>query len=586
MHVNFLACYTEIVAFDIISAQEKHRFVCCYRSQQANNPDCAEILTECLSTLCSVSHSCTLVGDFNLPEINWKTFACPASGFCRIIFDFFTANSFNQFVSLPTRGGNTLDLVFCNDNNCITNVKVLSNPILASDHLPVSFSLSNLSVPPGDPSSTLIYDYKNADYVGLGNFLQRQNWDLLFENCASANNIYDVFCDVMYAGVEVYVPKKRVRKSFAFRLPRTLRRLRARRNALYRNRNVDEASRVLYRDCCREWREKVLAYNEKMEAKCINSGNVRRFYKFANSKLKKKQGLAPLRREDGSLTCDDNEKSELLNAFFGSVFTHDNGRHPEFASRVQAGVKFEEIIFSPRKVQKVLKSLPNKLSRSPDSLPSLFLKYIWKNAVTSNNLYACVSVPLSKIFNFCFQMGDLPDVWLTADVVGVFKKGLATEVTNYRPISLTCITCKIMETVIKNEVVDYLLNNELITSHQHGFLSNKSVESQLLECLNYWSKCMKDRKSVDIAYLDFAKAFDSVSHSKLMIKLSGYGISGALKSWICAFLSNRQQRVVVKNSFSEYISVTSGVPQGSVLGPLLFLLYINDITECCGDAVI
>ncbi len=580
--------FTEIVALDLLSAEQKQRLVCCYRSQKANTVACAKSLSACLADLCSVAYPCTVLGDFNLPSVDWETLECRDGTkianseedikFDRLLFECFLSNSLSQYVLRPTKGDNVLDLVFCNDESCVVNVTVGSDPFIG-DHRPVYFTLLSTEVPIRE-RETYVKDFKNADYKGIGNFMQSQNWDEKFEDCVSTNDFYIVFCETLHAAIEVFVPNKRVKNSLPFRLPRRLRKLRARKNALYNKRDNVPNGRVMYKDCCKEWYREIYDYREKMEAKCIDSDNVNRFYKFANSKLKSRQGLAHLVRVDGTLTCDDKEKSEILNTFFGSVFTRDNGRVPEFRKKVENDVSLSEIVFTPAKVQKVLKKLPNKLSRSPDGIPSLFLKNIYKNAASVDDIWSCVCVPLSKIFNVSFSSGEMPNIWLTADVVAVFKKGLSSQASNYRPISLTCICCKLMEGIVKNEVLEYLLRNNLISNHQHGFLSRRSVDTQLLECFNFYSNAVKNKQNVDIVYLDYAKAFDSVSHPKLLCKLNGYGLSGTLLRWLEAFLSNRKQRVVVNDTYSDYIPVLSGVPQGSVLGPLLFLVYINDIIEC------
>jgi len=164
-------------------------------------------------------------------------------------------------------------------------------------------------------------------------------------------------------------------------------------------------------------------------------------------------------------------------------------------------------------------------------------------------------------------------------VTPVYKIGPASSVANYRPISLPCVACKLMERVIVNEMLCFLRMHGLITKHQHGFLSGRSTTSNLLETLNDWTLTINNNKSIAVAYIDYEHAFDCVSHSKLLLKLRSYGISGNLLSWIENFLANRSQQTNVGNSLSNITNLSSGVVQGSAIGPLFFVLFINDIAN-------
>ena len=176
--------------------------------------------------------------------------------------------------------------------------------------------------------------------------------------------------------------------------------------------------------------------------------------------------------------------------------------------------------------------------------------------------------------------GKLPQLWKSAEVRPIFKKGNKNSPGNYRPVSLTAIVCKLFEGFIRDSLSSHFKNQNLLSDDQYGFTSGRSCVTQLLTTVTDWMQELDSGKPVDAVYLDLKKAFDTVPHRRLLNKLKGYVIDGCLLTWISDFLSDRTQYVNINGNVSESVRVTSGVPQGSVLGPILFIYYINDLPDC------
>ena len=310
-----------------------------------------------------------------------------------------------------------------------------------------------------------------------------------------------------------------------------------------------------------------VARNNYISNKLTNSltENPKQFWSYIKRLNNNSVGVSDL-LSNGKLHSDGKSKANILNDQFFSVFTDEDTSHIP-TTKPFLNSKINKLIITTDGVNKQLQNLnPNKAS-GPDQIPPWFLKEY------ANNLHDI----LTDIFQTSINSGTIPNRWKEANICGVFKKGDKNDPANYRPVSLTCVCCKILEHIIHSHVMKFLDKHNILTDSQHGFRAKRSTETQLLLTINDISKQVDLNNTITMAILDFSKAFDKVPHKRLLSKLSAYGIDGNLLDWFSSFLSNRIQRVVCDGEVSSSKQVLSGVPQGTVLGPLLFLLYVNDI---------
>ena len=531
------------------------------------------------------------MGDFNLKDINWETWTTlhgPDSKEQKFIDTVKDCFFFQHTHGATRKRGNdepsTLDLILTDEEMQVSDVKHLA-PLRKSDHSVMLFDF-HCYLDYTKPKAS--FQYSKGDFNGMRAFLEASRWVEKFKHLAANADEEAMWQNIKGKLLEVrgkFVPQSNIdaapswKSKYQYPLNKETRNAIKEKNRLHRKWISSHQAEGNQQD----WLNYTKARNNvntlvrkdkrRFEQGIANEGKLKPklFWSHSRRKLKTKVGVAPLLSnidDKTSLVFDDKEKANLLQTQFSSVFTKEPLHNiPFFSMRSQIKIRTIEIPVDA--VRKKLKSLNTNKSLGPDEIHP---KQICE-------LADILSEPLTILLNSSLHNGIIPKEWKSAVISAVFKKGSRNVPGNYRPISLTCVLCRIMESFLKDAIMMHLVENNLLSPQQHGFVHGRSTVTQLLTYLECCAKKVANGEVVDVVYLDFQKAFDTVPHERLMKKLKSYGIDGEILAWITEYLKDRTQIVRVNGESSRTGAVISGIPQGTVLGPLLFVIYINDILD-------
>jgi hypothetical protein len=545
--------------------------------------DSNEQLLRIVSDFC-VGREVVILGDFNLPTLTWPTesvFNSYVSPVDRSFFDCFVAGGLIQWIGESTfyPSGNILDLFLTSESDRVGAVSFLA-PLPGCGHSPIvcDYLFREIHTAVGGTSRRLWF---RGCYESISRSLSDVDWGvelayLPVEDC------YSKLVRIISQLVERFIPMQTGDRPppWSTRPPHRLKVGRSRawhhyrqcRSTLGRNDEHSVAALRVFLDINFQYRNFVrhsrAQYEQHLADKLADAPKL--FHAYIRRKKVGCLSVGPLRLANGDLVDEPAEMCEVFADSFASVFV-DVVPVNQAPGQVHAG-RLDNFTITVGEVHGMLLALDSSSAVGPDGIHPNLLK-----SCASELAY-----PLSLIFNRSLESGVLPEAWLVSTIVPLFKGKSRYESLNYRPVSLTSVCCKTMERILVSHLVEYLEDNELLSPNQFGFRRGRSTEDQLLLTYADVVEWVDAGLMVDVVLLDFSKAFDVVCHSVLLSKLSSIGVDGRLLCWIRSFLRCRTFRVGLDGYLSEERDVLSGVPQGSVLGPVLFLIYVNHITDGIG----